>query len=152
MSTGQEILVALPLAAGTGLLSAWLPLINAEAVLAAAGLTMSAPTAVGVGLALAGGQTAGKVALFAAARRGSQRQSGALTLRVWQQRLLNGMRGRRRGNVVVLLSASLGMPPLAVVSLAAGAMRGRRSDFIVFCLFGRAARFSVVLLTVWWTR
>lgn len=141
-------------ALGTGLASAWIPVVNAEAALVAAGLAMPASTALLVALAMAVGQTGGKVALFEVARRGAHRYSGRLRggsggLR---QRMVDQMRGRRRTNAVVLLSAGVGVPPLAVVSLVAGGLAGRRSDFALCCLLGRAGRFAAVVLALLWAK
>ena len=52
---------------------------------------------------------------------------------------------------MVLGSATLGLPPLAVVSLAAGATgQLHRSTFGVLCLVGRTARFAVLVLPIAW--
>ena len=140
-------------AVGTGLASAWIPVVNAEAAVVAAGLTMSAPVALLVALALALGQTGGKVVLFEVARRGTRRlRSHTRPPRPdgWRQRILDQMRGRRRTNAVVLLSAGVGMPPLAVVSLVAGGLEGRRRDFAVCCMLGRGVRFGGLALALLW--
>lgn len=147
-----EALLAWVLAAATGVASAWVPLINAEAALAAAGLGTPAATALGVSLALAGGQTAGKLAMFQAARRGAARKRRGQHRKPapqWQLRLLAKMRGQRRTDGVVLLSASVGLPPLALVSVVAGGLQGSAKHFTCCCLAGRTARFVVLLAVVW---
>ena len=48
--------------------------------------------------------------------------------------------------LVVLAAASVGVPPLAVVSVAAGAAGQRRRVFAPLCLLGRTVRFTVVVL------
>jgi membrane protein YqaA with SNARE-associated domain len=93
-------------------------------------------------LALAVGQTAGKLVLFESARRGSGRWAGKLADSRWA--------GRATGPLVVLGSATLGLPPLAIVSLAAGAAGQRRWTFGVLCLVGRTARFVVLVLPIAW--
>ena len=47
---------------------------------------------------------------------------------------------------MVLASASVGLPPLAVVSLAAGAAGQRRWEFAGACLVGRVIRFAALVL------
>lgn len=61
-----------------------------------------------------------------------------------------GLRSRRAGPVVVLASAGLGLPPLAVVSMAAGAAGQRRLVFGVACLAGRTARFAALAAPLVW--
>ncbi len=46
----------------------------------------------------------------------------------------------------MLLSGSVGLPPLAVVAVAAGATQMRVGDFLACCFAGRTVRFCVVLL------
>jgi membrane protein YqaA with SNARE-associated domain len=50
----------------------------------------------------------------------------------------------------VVTSAALGLPPLAAVSLAAGASAQRRWEFGVLCLVGRTARFALLVLPAVW--
>ncbi|HKG49212.1 MAG TPA: hypothetical protein VKB14_02125 [Actinomycetales bacterium] len=54
--------------------------------------------------------------------------------------------------MIVLLSATVRLPPLAVVSAAAGLARARRTDFLVCCLVERTARLvtvAAVALAAW---
>lgn len=165
------------LALGTA--SALVPVVNAEVVAIGAAATSTVPLAVVVAVALAVGQTAGKLVIFSAARRGGTRrrrtravavpaihQPTAPPRRTTQDRLLSAV-GRRwttaprralglldsrwRGCGVVLLSASVGLPPLALVSVGCGLARTRRSDFAAFCLAGRSIRFLslTVPLAAW---
>ena len=107
-------------------------------------------------LALAVGQTAGKLLLFEAARRGGGRlgswvrrreaESGVRRSERWSQRIKEALGSRRTGHPLVLVSASVGVPPLAAVSLAAGAAGLRRWEFAALCLLGRTARFGVLAL------
>ena len=125
-----------------------LPVVNAEAVVAAAGAGLPLWTALVTAVAVAVGQTIGKVLLFEAARRGRQlrHRTGHTTraLRPWQQKLVDRLSGRWAARGTVLASAGLGLPPLALVSIAAGVAGTRRLDFAACCLVGRIARFLVV--------
>lgn len=142
------------LAAAVGALSALIPLVNAEAyALLAAGRTRS-PAVLVVVVALAVGQTVGKLVLFEAARRGTGPLHGRLTGRAagaaarWGSRVGRCLRCRRTGLPMVLASATVGLPPLAVVSLAAGAAGQVRWEFAALCLAGRMARFALVAVPV----
>ncbi len=142
-------MLSLVAALGYGLVSAFVPLLNAEAYAVAAGRTHPIHVVAAV-VALAAGQTVGKLVLFEAARRGSARFAGNRTGEDRSARIRARMTGRRSVATVVLAAATLGLPPLAAVSLAAGACGQRRTDFAVLCLVGRTARFAVIALPVAW--
>ncbi|HEY2795776.1 MAG TPA: VTT domain-containing protein [Micromonosporaceae bacterium] len=139
---------------GYGVASAFVPLINAEAYAIVAARQGS--HAVVLLLALALGQTVGKLLLFESARRGS----GWLTSRITRTRHASARTGRwvepvqrwlscrRTGLPTVFVSAVVGLPPLALVSLAAGAANLRRWEFAAACLLGRAIRFVLLALPV----
>lgn len=148
------------LAVATGAGSALLPFVNAElyAVGAAGRAHVALAVALVVGLAL--GQTLGKLLLFETARRGggrvgrwvARREAGKGEGRTarWSARITQALGSRRTGGPLVLLSASLGLPPLAAVSLAAGAAGQRRWEFGLLCLLGRTARFAALALPAAW--
>lgn len=147
---------AVAMAAGIG--SALLPLVNAEAyaVITTAGATAVSVAAVVVALSV--GQTIGKVVLFETARRGRRwlpqhrpprsdraRRRAARTAR-WAERAAGWLRSDRTGAPVVLAAATVGVPPLAIVSVAAGAAGQRRRVFVPLCLLGRLTRFTILVL------
>jgi len=148
------ILVVAGLALATGVGSALLPLINAEAyaLVTAAGATSLTVAAVVVALSV--GQTIGKLVLFETARRGSgrlprltrRRPSASARATRWTERVGGWLRSDRTGPPVVLAAAAVGIPPLAIVSVVAGAAGQRRRIFIPLCLVGRLARFTVLVL------
>jgi len=140
------------LAIFVGVVSALFPLINAEAyALIAAARTNVALTLV-VAVALAVGQTVGKLVLFETARRGTGRlharfsRRGEGRVERWRGRVCGLMTRRRTGLPTVLASATVGLPPLALVSLVAGASAQKRCEFGAVCLVGRAARFAALAL------
>jgi membrane protein YqaA with SNARE-associated domain len=140
------------LAAAVGVVSALLPIVSAEAyALLAAGRTHGVRT-VAVVFALAAGQTIGKLVLFQTARHGSGRLHARLCRRGegrasrWHDRVCGLMTRRRTGLPTVLASAAVGLPPLALVSLVAGASAQRRWEFGTLCLTGRVARFAALAL------
>ncbi len=140
------------LAIAIGVVSALLPLVNAEVYALVAVARTNVAMSVAVALALAVGQTMGKLLLFEAARRGRGRLYARLGGRGegraerWRGRVCGLMARRRTGLPTVLASASVGLPPLALVSLVAGASEQRRVEFGVVCLVGRTARFAALVV------
>lgn len=161
---------------GVGLASALVPLVNAEALSVASGVVTSVPGALITAVALAAGQTAGKVAIFygaqsvrrkaerrnltlPAARRTRQPLPAAIVgqharphahpkLARVKARLARTFENRRSGAAVTLSSASIGLPPLLLVTAAAGAARMRVADFAACCFAGRAARFIAIAVPI----
>jgi membrane protein YqaA with SNARE-associated domain len=137
-----------------GAMSALVPVVNAEVYAVVAAGRTATPVALLVVLALACGQTAGKLVLFEAARLGQgrfvrrQRERAARSDKKsrWAPRIAQALRSRRTGTPLVLASAVLGLPPLAAVSLAAGAAGQRRWEFAFVCLVGRTARFAALAM------
>jgi membrane protein YqaA with SNARE-associated domain len=150
--------LGIAMAAATGAASALVPLVNAEAYALVAAARPGPVPAWTLVLALALGQTMGKLVLFESARRGATawldrlhrggRRPGRASR--WSGRVSAGLRSRRAGPAIVLASASLGLPPLAVVSVAAGAAGQRRAVFGLTCLVGRTARFAALVAPVVW--
>jgi membrane protein YqaA with SNARE-associated domain len=135
-------------AGAMGFGSALVPLLNAEAYAVVAGATSTWGLVVVVALAV--GQTAGKLVLFESARRGAERWSGPTKSSRgarWLTRISPWLRSGRTGPPLVLASAALGLPPLAVVALAAGASGQRRSLFAGLVLVGRTLRFGVMVIS-----
>lgn len=143
------------LASLVGAVSALVPLVNAEVYAIASAERAGPAEALLVVVALACGQTAGKLVLFEGARRGSSRFTRRHALRSararrWADRATRVLRSRRTGHPLVLASAAIGLPPLAAVSLAAGAAGQSRWEFAVVCLVGRTARFAALVLSAAW--
>ncbi|TPG19016.1 hypothetical protein [Pedococcus bigeumensis] len=143
---------------GYGIVSAFIPLLNAEAFVVAAAAGGASAAVWGVaGASL--GQTVGKVAIFVMVRKGVHRRflrerrrrpaqqptsAWRLRLRDWSARLLLQLDRPWVGGLVVLVSASAGLPPLAVVAVVAGLRRTPLAMFTVAVLLGRAARFAAL--------
>lgn len=145
MSVGTAALAVLT-AGAVGVGSALVPFLNAEAYAVVS--AVAAPTA-GVVLALAVGQTVGKVVLFESARRGAARwtlKDPSTRRGRWLARVTPWLRSPRTGPPLVLASAALGLPPLAVVSVAAGASGQGRLLFASLVLLGRLARFAAIVV------
>jgi membrane protein YqaA with SNARE-associated domain len=140
------------LAAVFGLGSALVPVLNAEAFAVVTSAGAQPAAVVGVVGALALGQTVGKLLLFESARRNAGRLHAWLTRRHtpgprasrWTERVNARLASRRTGLPLVFVSSSVGLPPLAVVSLAAGAAGQDRWQFASVCLVGRLVRFAAI--------
>ena len=167
-------LIALGLVVGA--VSAVTPFLPVEAYVVGLAVTHVSGVAVGGALAAAVGQTAGKLALFTAARSASSSR--------WRQRLRDRGareaaevaaagagtapsggalrrlgRGVRRANAagvtllsgrwgpaVVLVSGAVGIPPMLAIAFYAGTSRMTVRWFLVTCLVGRSIRFVVLAL------
>ncbi len=140
-------------AAGVGIVSALLPVVNAEAFQAGSSLLQRPAVVVACVVALALGQTVGKVVIFIASRRGATRWRSTHAGRrsrvpAWLQRanarLLQWLSHPAGGPAAVAVSASVGIPPLALVSATAGVSTIRCWAFCVACLVGRVVRFGTL--------
>jgi membrane protein YqaA with SNARE-associated domain len=159
--------------AGAGAASGLVPVVNAEALLTAA-TAGNPDLWLAIAASVTVGQCAAKVLIYVAAREGPQRlrpdgrvgqllarvrshagnrvrtrrseTPGATTLKAkLQPRRLAELLGRPvPGTSVVLLSAAVGVPPLAAVSVLAGTARLRLPLFVGACLVGRLARFAAI--------
>lgn len=173
MHFGWSELVALLTSLGFGVVSAIVPIANAEAYVIASQVAAVAgplPIAIGVGI----GQSVGKLLLFLGVRRGRDfwfvrrrhEQAEATAdqvepatptaapgrFRVWVRRvtaqLLELVGTKRWGLPIVLLAAVVGLPPLYAVSLIAGASRMPALWFWLIVVAGRVTRFVLVAVGV----
>lgn len=147
----------LPLALLYGFGSAWVPILNAEVFVAAVVAVIPSAWWTSV-VALALGQTLGKCAMFLGARHGAgwlKRRQGepkpirergpwSNRLALWSRVMLELLDRPWQGFGVVLLAASVGIPPLAIVAVVAGTRRISLPVFLIACLVGRLARFLVL--------
>ena len=134
-----------------GLASALLPFINAEALAAgASGANKDVMPLVVV--ALAAGQTIGKLVLFEVARQGASRLAGRTSTRPVRLRTITRIGTRHLAGIqaasarlpVVAVSALTGLPPLAAVAVAAGTTETTRTGFVTACFVGRTFRFALI--------
>jgi membrane protein YqaA with SNARE-associated domain len=125
---------------GLAFVSGLVPFVNAEAGLISYSLLASGPNALLVVLAATLGQMTAKTLIFLSGR-------GVLRL-PWQRGRANldavaAKIGRGR-SLFLFLSASLGLPPFYVVSLAAGVLKVPLGVFLATGLSGRFLRFAFV--------
>lgn len=148
----EVLAAAVALVLGYG--SALVPVINAEAAALAGGAITSVPGALLVSFALAVGQTGGKVTIMYAIRAGRRRAPAPPdpeSVGRWRRaglRMLGWLDRRPTAVLVVLLSASLGIPPLLIIAGLAGAAKVKVADFVICCLVGRWVRFAAFALPV----
>jgi membrane protein YqaA with SNARE-associated domain len=138
-------------AAGVGFVSALVPVVNAEAFQAGSSYLQPSAVIVACTAALAVGQTGGKLVIFTASRRGATRWRSGHAGRpsrapAWLGRvnawLLQRLSHPVGGPAAVAVSATVGLPPLALVSATAGASTIRCRAFVLACLAGRLVRFA----------
>jgi membrane protein YqaA with SNARE-associated domain len=134
-----------------GLASALLPFVNAEALAAGASRANKDLLPVVV-VALAAGQTIGKLVLFDLAGRGASRLAGRThrhphpmrSISRIASRHVTGLRAASSKLPVVAVSAFTGLPPLAAVAVAAGTTNINRTGFAAACFVGRTLRFALI--------
>jgi membrane protein YqaA with SNARE-associated domain len=134
-----------------GLVSALLPFVNAEALAAGASKASRDHLRVVV-VALAAGQTIGKLVLFEVASRGAKRLATRSHRRSIRPRTISRIATRHMAGLqaassrlpVVAISALTGLPPLAAVAVAAGTTQINRTGFAAACFVGRTLRFALI--------
>ena len=155
---GWPELVALLTSIGFGVVSAIVPVVNAEAYVIASQMSaVVGPVPIAIGVAV--GQTIGKLVLFFGVREGrelsfvkhrrelqKQRPVGPTRarLRVAVAKLLDLVGQKRWGLPIVLVAAIFGFPPLYAVALLAGATTMRPLWFGLTVFVGRLCRFLLV--------
>ncbi|HLL63451.1 MAG TPA: hypothetical protein VK401_10405 [Propionibacteriaceae bacterium] len=157
---GWTELLALLTSVGFGVISAIVPVANAEAYVIGSQVSALAgpvPIAVGVGV----GQMFGKLILFLSVRQGKElpfirrRREEARREPVSRARgrfqhgvarLVELVGQKRWGLPIVMLAAVVGFPPLYAVALLAGATAMRGLWFALVVLVGRVARFVLLAL------
>jgi membrane protein YqaA with SNARE-associated domain len=130
---------------GVCVVSALVPFVNAEVYLIAASALLPSTHAVALIVAATFGQMFGKVFMYYAGR-GVVRLPGERF-----QRMLARAESRlsaRPGaqGLVIFSSATLGLPPFYLVSIAAGMLKVGLAWFLLLGLGGRFLRFAVVVL------
>jgi len=143
-----------------GLGSALLPVfLNAEAYVIAMGAFV--PTRLDLVfaiLALSMGTLVGKVFVFELARKGSSkirsvdrkpsRNAFLGKVRQFSDWLLSLLDRPYEGAITVLISSAFGIPPLAIVTVMAGASKQPRWLFLLMVFIGRTSQFLVIAFLV----
>lgn len=136
---------------GVCFVSAFIPLINAEAYLAAITAADQQVSVWSLALAAAIGQMLGKIVWYEAGRHSLRWKwiRKRLETPKWRVRYTK-WEGRVTGRpivsaLVLLASAFIGVPPFAVLSVLAGQLRMPFGLFVVAGLIGRLGRFALVV-------
>ena len=143
---------------GFGIVSAVIPIVNAEAYIIASQMSaIAGPIPIAIGIAI--GQTIGKLLLFFGVREGkelsfvrhqreirNQRPIGPTRARIRAAgaKLLDLLGQERWGLPIVFAAAVIGFPPLYAVALLAGATTMRPLWFGLTVFVGRLCRFLLV--------
>ncbi len=155
---GHLALIATAFGFGVG--SGVLPVIlNAEVYVVGMGALVPHPFLVFVILSLAAGTVLGKAIVFELVRRGSTKVKRSVDRRPPHNRLTRLIRRggdrmlalishRYLGAATVLVSSSTGVPPLAVVTVLAGASRQPLWLFLLMVGIGRTAQFFALAYLV----
>lgn len=154
---GDFALVGAAFAFGIG--SALLPvLLNAELYVGGNAALVSESIIIVVVLSLSVGTVIGKAIVFELARkgrkavaRGERRPTSnrwILTLRSVSDWLLGLLDRPYAGGLAVLASSLFGVPPLAIVTIAAGVSHQSRYVFLTMVFLGRTAQFLVIAFVV----
>jgi membrane protein YqaA with SNARE-associated domain len=118
--------------------SAFVPLVNAELLLLA--LVVAAPASAPLlVVVMAAGQMVGKAVLFVGGERLAR---GALGGRMARWRL---DRYGRLGGPIVALSATVGLPPFYLVAIGGSALGVRLRTFLLLGFAGRVLRFGALV-------
>lgn len=154
---GDLALLGAAFAFGIG--SALLPIfLNAELYVVGNAALVSETIIVAVILALSVGTVLGKILVFELARKGRRTIRGE-TLRVTSSRWVLAYRKASQwllglldrpyvGGLTVLASSLLGVPPLAIVTIVAGASNQSRYLFSTMVFVGRTTQFLVIAFFV----
>lgn len=136
---------------GVCVVSALVPLVNAEAYLVAVALSTEGAGLWALALVAGLGQTLGKVVWYEAARqslswgwvrRKLDKPERREALQRWRARF------QERPWLwvgVLFASASIGLPPLLILAVLAGQLHVPRVGFVLTVLIGRTLRFAAIL-------
>lgn len=128
------------------IVSAFIPLINAEIYLAAVALaTKSIPLAIVLGLITALGQMIGKVGIYKAAQKGANLKKYEENGKLERARRLMA-KWKDKPHVLTFISASTGIPPFFIVSLVGGMLELPFAAFMAVGFLGRSIRFVTVAI------
>jgi membrane protein YqaA with SNARE-associated domain len=129
---------------GVAVASAVIPVVNIEIYLL--GASALAPRAMVIPLIVAGtlGQVVGKIALYYAGT-GALKLPGKRLQAALQKMNTQIQERPNTGSALVFASATLGLPPYYLVTLAAGAAKMNLPMFLLVSLVGRFIRFAIVV-------
>ena len=125
--------------------SAVVPFANAEIYLLSAAALAPRELALPLAVAAALGQMAGKIVMYLAGR-GAVRLPGERMRRALENVRATYTDRAAVGGLVLFASATAGIPPFYIVTIAAGVMRVPIARFITIGLIGRLIRFGTLVM------
>lgn len=136
---------------GLSVVSALVPVVNAELLLLGAVALAPREWAIPLALASALGQIAGKVLMYYVGR-GALRLPGERARRAVAKAEAQLTKHQGMENAVYFSSALLGFPPYYLVAVASGVVHYPLPRFILLGFVGRFLRFAVVALFPGWVK
>jgi membrane protein YqaA with SNARE-associated domain len=139
---------------GFSFASALIPILNVEVYLGAVGTKTTVAEAFALALVASAGQTLGKIIWYAAARRSVdsawvQKRLDRPKVRPVYDRWTERTEGRPwYAAAVLFVAASVGIPPLLIMAVIAGALHMKFSVFVLSCFVGRFVRFYFIVAGV----
>lgn len=135
----------------TCLVSAFVPVVNAEAYLLAAGALHRGPPLLVLAIIATLGQMTGKMGFFLLGRGAldapflRRRTHPSERWQRWGVRVREFAERRGARPVLCFVSAAVGLPPFAIISVLLGSLRMRWQVFLLLGSAGRFVRFGLLL-------
>ncbi len=127
-----------------GFVSGLVPFINSEVYLVAVSTMVARPALLPIALLSAMGQMVAKTIIFYAGRGTFKINMGKFEKKI-EAVQKKFQRWENKADVLMLISASVGMPPFYVVSFVAGALKLHYIRFLIAGIIGRSIRFAVIV-------
>jgi membrane protein YqaA with SNARE-associated domain len=149
-----HLLEALGIYGGTFLvclIGGLIPIVNTELFLVgliAVGAVRSAASLPAIVVLASAGQMIAKLILYYTGRGMFELPRGRWKAKIEATRA-RVEKWRHKPNMVLAVSSTVGLPPLYMVSLAAGALRMRLRTFLTIGMIGRVIHFAVVVAIAW---
>ena len=127
-----------------GFVSGLVPFVNSEIYLVAVSTMAAKPALLPIAMISAAGQMVAKTILYYAGRGVFKINMGKYQSKIEtvQEKF---ERWDKKTDLLVLISAAVGLPPFYVVSFVAGALKLNVIKFVVTGLVGRGIRFAVIV-------
>lgn len=127
-----------------GFVSGLVPFVNSEIYLVAISSVVARPALVPIALLTSLGQLFAKTILFYAGRGVFRIKMGRYETKVEAVRE-KFERWKNKTDLLILLSATVGLPPFYVVSFVAGALKLNFPKFFITGFVGRSIRFAAIV-------
>lgn len=127
-----------------GFVSGLVPFVNSEVYLVAVSPMVARPALLPIALLSAAGQMVAKTIIFYAGRGVFKINMGKIENKIEAvQKKFQAW--ENKADILMLISASVGLPPFYVVSFVAGALKLHYVRFLIAGIIGRSIRFAAVV-------